>query len=67
VQELLTLLEDMFCNGLYWVLSLVEIVVVMLGLGGGVGGMKCVSFSFPMVMSSCINKSQSSQSSKFGY
>jgi hypothetical protein len=39
-------------------------MVVMLGMGRGVGGIKFVSFSFPMVMSSWINKSQSSQSTK---
>lgn len=62
VQQLLTfLLEDMFRSGLHWVLSLVVIMIVILEMGGGVGRIKFVSFSFPVVMSSCKNQPRTNQ------
>jgi len=47
-----------FC-GVLTVLSFMVVMVMRFEEKGGVGATEHVTFSFPMVMSSCVNKSQS--------
>ena len=52
------LLGRHFCSVLT-VLSFVVVMVMRFMEEGGVGATEHVTLSFPMVMSSCVNKSQS--------